>query len=66
MQPSESKAEQVMIKIYSKSSMDLEGVHSAKREIEILKHCQHPNIIKLVDYFETNDEIYIGMRITSI
>jgi hypothetical protein len=26
----------------------------------VLKICQHPNIIKLIDVFENEDEIFIG------
>jgi len=33
-----------------------------KTEIEILKICQHPNIIRLYDIFENNDYIYIIME----
>lgn len=34
-----------------------------KREIEILKLCQHPNIIRLYDVFENQDYIYIVMEL---
>ncbi len=30
-----------------------------KREIEVLKVCHHPNIIKLLDVFENPEHIYI-------
>lgn len=30
-----------------------------KREIEVLKICQHPNIIRLLDVFENSENIYI-------
>ena len=33
-----------------------------KREIEVLKICQHPNIIKLEDIFENQDYLYIVME----
>jgi serine/threonine protein kinase len=39
------------------SSSDLELV---KTEIEILKICQHPNIIRIYDVFENVDLIYIS------
>jgi len=48
------------IKILSKKAMrpnDFEQVHS---EVEILKVCQHPNIIKLYDVLENQDYIYIS------
>jgi len=38
-------------------SIDKELVQT---EIEILKICQHPNIIRLYDIFENLDFIYIG------
>lgn len=33
-----------------------------RREIEILKMCQHPHIIRLLDIFENQDYIYIIME----
>ena len=33
-----------------------------RREIEILKMCQHPHIIRLLDIFENTDYIYIVME----
>lgn len=33
-----------------------------RREIEILKMCQHPHIIRLLDIFENQDYIYIVME----
>lgn len=51
------------IKIISKkcmSKIEYEQVHT---EIEILKVCQHPNIIKLYDVLENNDYIYISKYI---
>ena len=36
------------------SFLDLENV---KLEIEILKLCQHPNIVQLLDIFETDSYI---------
>lgn len=51
---------QAAIKIISKNSMtpvDYQQVHT---EIEILKVCQHPNIIKLYDVLENQDYIYIS------
>lgn len=50
----------VAIKIINKSNMSLEDQGLVKSEIEILKICQHPNIIKLYDVFENVDNIYIS------
>ena len=30
-----------------------------RNEIDILKHCHHPNIVRLLDYFEEKENIYI-------
>ena len=40
------------------NSVDKELVQT---EIEILKICQHPNIIRLYDVFENFEHIYIGI-----
>jgi serine/threonine protein kinase len=46
----------------SKKEMNNEDLELVKTEIEILKVCQHPNIIKLYDIFENVDYIYIIME----
>jgi hypothetical protein len=50
----------VAIKIINKSNMSLEDQGLVKSEIEILKICQHPNIIKLYDVFENVENIFIS------
>lgn len=45
-----------------KKAMTLQDIELQKREIEILKICQHPNIIRLLDVFENQDYIYIVME----
>jgi serine/threonine protein kinase len=50
----------VAIKIINKANMSLEDQGLVKSEIEILKICQHPNIIKLYDVFENVDNIFIS------
>ena len=35
----------------------------ADREIAILKMCNHPNIVKLVETFESDDEISLVMEL---
>ena len=37
-------------------------VFQQRREIEVLKMCQHPYIIRLLDIFENEDNIYIVME----
>lgn len=52
----------VAVKILKKSSLSMVDLDLAKREIEILKLCQHPSIIRLLDTFENPDYIYIVME----
>ena len=54
---------EVAIKIINKAKLSAEDLGLAKREIEILKLCQHPNIIRLLDTFENPDYIYIVMEL---
>ena len=51
--------ENVAIKIMKKSSMDSSDLELVRTEIEILKICQHPNIIRLIQVFENSDYLYI-------
>jgi calcium-dependent protein kinase len=50
----------VAIKIMTKKDMTNQDLELVKTEIDILKICQHPNIIKLYDIFENVDYIYIS------
>lgn len=43
---------EVAIKIIKKKDLNIKDQELLKREIEVLKICQHPNIIKLEDVFE--------------
>jgi len=43
--------------------MSTEDLELLKREIEILKICQHPNIIRMLDIFENQEYIYIVMEL---
>ena len=45
--------------------MDSSDLELVRIEIEILKICQHPYIIKLYDVFENIDYIYIIMEYCS-
>lgn len=53
----------VAIKIINKANMSLEDQGLVRSEIEILKVCQHPNIIKLYDVFENVDNLFISKYI---
>ena len=50
---------QVAVKTVKKTNMKPIEVFQSRKEIEVLKMCQHPNIIKLVDLFENADYFYI-------
>ena len=50
----------VAIKVIRKKDLKLKELELQKREIEVLKICQHPNIIRLLDVFENPEYIYIG------
>ena len=52
----------VAIKIMKKKDMNAQDIELVRREIEILKICQHPNIIRLLDIFENSDYIFIVME----
>lgn len=53
----------VAIKVIKKKNMSIKELELQKREIEVLKICQHPNIIRLIDVFENPDFIYIGISL---
>jgi serine/threonine protein kinase len=42
--------------------MPIKELELQKREIEVLKICQHPNIIRLLDVFENPEYIYIVLE----
>lgn len=54
---------QVAVKIIRKKTMTHEKIGLVKQEIEILKICQHPNLIHMLDVFEEFEHIYIVMEI---
>lgn len=44
---------QFAVKIVNKAKMNPTEVTQHQRELEILKVCQHPNLVRLIDFFET-------------
>lgn len=52
----------VAVKIMKKKDMNAQDIELMRREVEILKICQHPNIIRLLDIFENSDYIFIVME----
>ena len=57
--------QKVAIKIMSKKKMEDSDLELVRTEIEILKICQHPNIIQLYDVFENINYFYIIMEYCS-
>ena len=51
--------ERVALKTARKRDMKIVEIYQSRREIDILKMCQHPNIIKLIDLFENSDYYYL-------
>jgi len=43
---------EVAVKIVKRKELSVKDLELLKREIEVLKICQHPNIIRLDDIFE--------------
>lgn len=48
---------EVAVKIVKKRDLNIKDLELLKREIEVLKVCQHPSIIKFFDVFENQDYI---------
>jgi Ca2+-binding EF-hand superfamily protein len=56
--------EKVAIKIIKKSSLEnLKDIELVKSEIDIMKLCRHPNVVKLIDHFENSEYIFIVMEL---
>ena len=53
----------VAIKILEKENISSNEFNMIKNEIDILKICQHPNIVKLYDVFEDIERIHIIMEL---
>ena len=52
----------VAIKAVRKQDMKPIEIYQQRREIEVLKMCQHPNIIKMRDLFENSENYYIVLE----
>jgi MAP/microtubule affinity-regulating kinase len=53
---------QVAIKVIRKRDMKPIEVYQQRREIDVLKACQHDNLIQLVDLFESASYYYIVLE----
>lgn len=54
--------EKVAIKIIKKESMNASDVELVKSEIDIMKLCRHPNVVRLLDHFENAEYIFLIME----
>lgn len=54
------------LKFISKSNKNEKELRSLRQEIEILRKLHHENIIELLDSFETDKEVSILFKPTSI
>lgn len=54
--------QKVAIKQVKKKNMSHIEIFQQRREIEVLKMCQHPNIISLLDLFENSDYYFMVME----
>ena len=53
----------VAIKVYDKSKLtDTNRQRSVRREIKLLQKMNHPNIVKIYEAFETDDNVYLVME----
>ena len=51
------------IKILEKENLSSNEFNMIQNEIDILKICQHPNIVKLYDVIEDTEKIHIIMEL---
>ena len=51
----------VAVKIIAKGNLSENANILVRNEIEILKICHHPNIVRIYDVFENLDFIYISI-----
>lgn len=50
----------VALKVLFKSEIGKEGLeHQLRREVEIQSHLQHPNILRLYNYFYDDSRVYL-------
>ena len=54
--------EKVAIKIIKKNSAKQNDIELVRTEIDIMKLCHHPNIVRLLDHFENAEYIFIVME----
>lgn len=50
------------LKVMNKKSMTSKDLQELRTEVEIMKVCQHPNIVRLCDIFENQDSKFLVME----
>ena len=50
------------VKLFVKTSADLDSYNKVKKEIEILSSLHHPSIIRIFEYFEDDRRLYIVLE----
>ncbi len=60
-----STHQRVAIKIIKKYQMKDNDIELVKSEIDIMKLCHHPNVVRLLDHFENAEYIFIVMEYLS-
>jgi len=53
----------VAIKIIERRNLDSEESMYVQNEIQILSELDHPNVVKMIEFFETKDQIFIVMEL---
>ena len=54
---------QYAVKQIKKSKISEEELEMLRNEIEVLKVCQHENVVQLIDIFEDNKKIHIVLEL---
>lgn len=47
------------VKVYRKMELQPDALALVRREVDLLRTCDHPNIIKVFDLFEDDSKIYL-------
>jgi len=55
----------VAIKMVKKEKMNNSDLEMMRSELDIMKLCQHPNIVRLLDHFENDEYIFLVMELLS-
>ena len=50
------------MKVMNKKTMTSKDLHESKTEVEIMKICQHPNLVRLYDIYENQENKYLVME----